>query len=656
MSAGKWIGAVRRNWTWANALPSSAATFLLAGACVWLLGRLGHLPNATMISQRVWYAGLLLTGAPVVWNTMRRVAQGHFASDLIAMLAVAGAVILNEPIAGLVIVLMQTGGEALERFAEGRASAAVRELEAAAPRLAHRLRNGTSEDIPADGVAIGDVLYIRPGELVPCDAVVLDGHSAVDVSRLTGEPMPLDAAAGTLLSSGSGNGEGPLTVRATAVARESQYARIVELVRSAQASKAPLQRLADRYAIWFTPAALLVCAIAWWWSGDPRRALAVLVVATPCPLILATPIAIIGGINRAARRQIIVRHGGALEQIGTTTTVIFDKTGTLTIGRPAVGRIVVHGRWSERDVLRLAGGVEQGSGHLLARSLVAAAVHAVADDGGLLPGATNVVDVPGRGVTGWVEGHEVTVGARGLVSERYPSSLDALRSLDASFTSEEGLRAYVAIDGAAAGAVQYADRIRDDARTVLRELDELGIRRVILLSGDHESNVRAVAQELGLADARADLRPSDKAAVIRELQAAGERVLMVGDGTNDAPAMSSATVGVSLAAHGGGITAEAAGIVVLADELSRVPEAIRISRRTVGIARQSIAIGLGLSGVAMVFALFGFIQPAAGAVVQELIDIAVILNALRTGRPAPHETPAWRSSSPVLTPEPAVAV
>ncbi len=655
MSSRAWIAVVRRHWTWANALPVSAAAFLLVGASAWLVGLLGHLPDAATISHRIWYTGLLLTGVPVVWKTLGHVARGHFASDLIAMLAVAGAVILNEPIAGLVIVLMQTGGEALERFAEGRASAAVRELEAAAPRLAHRLRNGAMEDLPAESVSIGDVLFIRPGELVPCDAIVLEGHSAVDVSRLTGEPMPVDATEGTLLSSGSGNGEGPLTVRATAVARESQYARIVELVRSAQASKAPLQRLAERYAIWFTPATLLVCALAWAWSGDPRRALAVLVVATPCPLILATPIAIIGGINRAARRQIIVRHGGALEQIGTATTAIFDKTGTLTIGRPAVERVIVHGRWSERDLLRLAGGVEQGSGHLLARTLVAAAAQAIADDGGHLPGATRVADVPGRGVTGWVEGHEVTVGARGLVSERYPSVLAALQSLDAQLTSAAGLRAYVVIDGEAAGVVQYADRIRDDAQSVLRELRELGIRRLILLSGDHPTNVQAVAQELGLADARAEMRAGDKAAVIRDLEAAGERVLMVGDGTNDAPAMSSATVGVSLAAHGGGITAEAADIVVLADELSRVPEAIRISRRTMRIARQSLALGLGLSGLAMLFALFGFLQPSAGALVQELIDVAAILNALRTGRPDPLETASSVTSSAVSRLEPAIA-
>ncbi len=645
MTAPETAGDERRITARAYVLPAAAASFLLAGAVCWLLGRLGMLDDAATLRERIWYTGLLLTGAPVIWKTLREAARGHFATDLVAMLAVMGAVALDEPLAGLVIVLMQSGGEALERYAEGRASAAVRELEAAAPRRAHRIRGTVVEDLAADAVAIGDLLLVRPGELVPCDCTVVEGHSAIDVSRLTGEPMPLEAGPGTALASGSGNGESPLTVRALAEAKESQYARIVELVRSAQASKAPLQRLADRYAVWFTPLTLVVCAIAWWWSGDPRRALAVLVVATPCPLILATPIAIIGGINRAARRQVIVRHGGALEQIGSTTVAVFDKTGTLTIGHPEVARVVVMGPWSESALLRLAGAVEQGSGHLLARTLVAAALH---DAGGTaLPGASRVTDAPGRGVTGIVEGREVTVGARSLISERYPTAAAGLALLDERFASGTGLRAYVAIDGVAAGVVEYADRARHDARAVMDELRELGIRQLVLLSGDHPANVRALAELVGITDARADLLPSDKADIVRALERAGERVLMVGDGTNDAPAMSSATVGVALSAHGGGITAEAADIVLLADELSRVPEAIRISRRTMRIARQSLGLGLGLSATAMLFALFGAIEPPAGALLQELIDVAAILNALRSGSAgslrtatSPHRRPA----------------
>jgi heavy metal translocating P-type ATPase len=623
---------VRRINLRTTVLPLAASAFLLAGGVCWLWSRVGDRAGYRDLAHSIWLVGLLLTGLPVVAREVRQIFGGRWATDLIATLAIGGAVGLNEPLAGLVIVIMQTGGEALEHYAEGRASAAVRELEAAAPRIAHRLHDRTMEDIPAELVAIGDVLIIRPGELVPCDAVVISGHSALDVSRLTGEPMPMDVSSGSAIQSGSGNGEGELTVRATAIASQSQYNQIVELVRSAEASKAPFQRLAERYAIWFTPVTLILSSAAWLASGDAKRALAVLVVATPCPLILATPIAIIGGINRAARSRVIVRNGEALEKIGSTSVVVVDKTGTLTVGRPEVARVFTIGKWSELDVLRLAGAIEQGSGHLLARTLVDAAQVAVAKAGTTLPRASRIRDSHGRGVTGFIEDHEVAVGARSFVAETSPHADEELRPLEASFTGEAGLRAFVSIDREIVGVVEYADRLRDDAHAVMRELDALGIRRILLLSGDHEANVRQIAAELGIVDARADLRPQDKAAVIRELEAEGERVLMIGDGTNDAPAMSVATVGVSLAAHGGGITAEAAGIVILADELSRVPEAIRISRRTMTIVRQSLTVGLGLSGIAMLLAAMGLITAPVGALLQEIIDVIAIVNSLRAAR------------------------
>ena len=620
--------------TWARQLwlPATTLGFLLVGGVFWSWAWLGAAPELARSGERVWFIGLLITGAPVLWTTARQAMRGHFATDLIASLSVLGAVLLAEPIAGLVIVLMQTGGEALERFAEGRASAAVRELEAASPRVAHRVRDGAVEDVPVDAVVVGDELLVRPGELIPCDAVVSTGRSLVDVSRLTGEPIPLDAAEGTVLSSGSVNGDAPLTIRATAIARESQYSRIVELVRSAQASKAPLQRLADRYAVWFTPATLIVCALAWYWSGDARRALAVLVVATPCPLILATPIAIIGGINRAARRQIIIRNGGALEQLSAATTAIFDKTGTLTIGQPEVQRVEPLGQWTERDLFRLAGAVEHGAAHLLARTFVGAAERMLARDGSHLPAAASVTEVAGRGASGVVEGHRVTVGAWSFVREEHPHAASALDELDKRFAAQPGLRAYIAIDGAVAGVVEYADRVREDARGVVAELTGMGVRHQVLLSGDHATNAEAIAREVGLSESHGDFHPLDKARFVDALVAQGEVVLMVGDGINDAPALSSASVGIALAAHGGGISAEAADIVLLADQLNRVPEALRISRRTMRIARQSIAVGLGLSVVAMVAASLGLLRPAVGAALQEAIDIAVIVNALRTSR------------------------
>jgi heavy metal translocating P-type ATPase len=583
-------------------------------------------PLAPEWSARLLMGGLVVTGAPIVVATIRQARGGHWATDVVAVLAIVGAVLLRQPLAGLVIVVMRSGGEALEDYAAARASSALRELEDAAPRIAHRLSGGgTIDDIAVGAVAIGDRLLVRPGDIVPCDCAVADGSSLVDVSRLTGEPVPISASAGTTLLSGSVNGDGVLTVVATARASESEYAKIVELVRNAQATKAPLARLADRYAVWFTPVTLLVCLATYLVTRDATRVLAVLVVATPCPLILATPIAIVGGISRAARQRIIVRHGGALEALSGVDTAVFDKTGTLTVGKPAVSRVLTTNGLTDRELLRLAGAVEQGSSHLLARTLVDAALASGTD----LPPAQHHIESAGRGLTAEVEGREVAVGARTYVLERARYTPDELAALE---RNDVGLRAYVAVDGRLAGVVEYEDRLRPEVREVLARLARLDIRRTLLLSGDHAPNVKAVAAEAGIREARGDLLPDDKVSIVRQLAREGASVLMVGDGTNDAPALSAAQVGVAIASHGGGISAEAADVVVLADDLARVPDAIVIGRRTLTIARQSIWLGLGLSAAAMVVASAGALTPTAGALLQEVIDVAAILNALRASR------------------------
>lgn len=545
------------------------------------------------------------------------------------MLAIVGALLLEQPLAGLVVVLMQTGGEALDAYAVARASNAVEALEADAPTTAHRVVEGRVTDIAAAMIVPGDALLIRPGELVPADGVVIDGTSHVDTSRLTGEPVPVRVAAGARLFSGSINQDGAITLRAERRSQESQYAKIVDLVRSAQASKSPLQRTADVWAVWFTPLTLVACGVAWLVSHDWSRVLAVLVVATPCPLILAAPVAIIGGINRAAKRGIIVRHGGALEGLAKVDTAVFDKTGTLTVGKPRIAHIVVEHNGAVLDLLGKAAAVEQGSGHLLARVIVAEAE----ERGAPLMNATELQESAGRGIRGRVQGETVFVGAPDYVREALlelsPVTAGVLSRMEHDGT---GLRAYVGTDGGAVARIEFADQLRPELAPMFAELRALGIADLHLLSGDKADNVRTIAEAVGITQYAGDLKAQDKVTRVTALEKAGRTVMMVGDGTNDAPSLSTATVGVALAGHGGGVVAEAADVVLLVDDPSRIPEAVRIGRRSLRIARQSIGVGLGLSLVGMAFAAAGQLTPVAGAIIQEAIDVAVILNALRAAR------------------------
>ena len=576
-------------------VPLAAVTFLAIGAAMALGGR-------GSASHSIWLVGVIATGAPVVFRTVRGMVRGNFAADVVAMLAIIGAVALGQPLAGLVVVLMQTGGEALEQYAVARASSAVAALEADAPRVAHRRRDGVVADVAAADVDPGDDVLVRPGELVPCDGVVTEGTSHIDASRLTGESLPVRVTVGSSLLSGSVNQEGALRMRAVRASRDSQYAKIVELVRSAQASKSPLQRTADRWAVWFTPLTLLACIIAW--------------------LILATPVAIIGGINRAAKRSIIVRNGQALEGLARINVAVFDKTGTLTVGQPSMHRLITDDGASVDELLAVVAAVEEGSSHLLARVIVNAATERH------LPRrvATHMTETPGSGVTGTVDGDLVAVGSHDYVRQAMPNLHARIDALEADAT---GLRAYVATASGNVGRIEFADEMRRNLGAFFASLSALGIRDIQLLSGDKTENVAQVAAAVGLTNFAGDMSPQDKVDRVRALEATGRRVLMVGDGTNDAPALSAATVGVALAGHGGGVLAEAADVVLLIDEPARVAEAISIARRSLRIARQSIGIGLGLSLVGMAIAASGRLTPIAGALAQETIDVAVILNALR---------------------------
>ncbi|HZE09115.1 MAG TPA: heavy metal translocating P-type ATPase, partial [Gemmatimonadaceae bacterium] len=489
----------------------------------------GYLAGEWQYAKVIWELGLIGAGLPVVLRTIRGMFRGEFAADLVASLSIVTAAIIYEPFAGLVIVLMQTGGEALEKFAERRASAAVAELEKKAPRIAHLLTSTQGlVDVPVDRVQPGDTFLVRPGELIPCDGTVMSGISEIDVSQLTGEAIPIAAVAGASVMSGSLNAHGVLSIRATARAAESQYSRIVELVRTAQASKAPLQRVADRYAMWFTPLTLVLCALAYAFSESWVIVLAILVVATPCPLILAAPVALIGGINRAARRKIIMRHGAALEYLSEATIAVFDKTGTLTIGKPSVKTVVVLPGFTEQKVLTYAGAVERGSSHLLARVVTDEAVRRF----GSLPEATQHRESPGEGLVGLVNDTDVVVGSRAFVSTKATESLDQFAQYE---RSEAGLKAYVLLDGKAAGIIEYADEMRTELPVLLRTLQRFGITRRVLLSGDRTANVRAVGEAAGIDQIYGELLPADKAAIVSRYRAAGDVVVMVGDGTNDAP-------------------------------------------------------------------------------------------------------------------------
>ncbi len=602
-----------------NALaPTIAVTVIVLGALVRLMPGFGDL------AKTIWLIGLIGAGLPIVWRTIRAAAGGKFNTDLVASLSIVTAAIIGQPLAGLVIVLMQTGGESLERFAERKASAAVRELEESAPIIAHLVSDIDGVvDVPALTVRPGDKFLLRPGDLIPCDGVVVSGQSEIDTSQLTGEALPRIATAGSRVYSGALNMQGVLTVEATAAAAQSQYARIVDLVRLAQASKSPLQRLADRYAVWFTPATLVVCALTLAVSGSWVNVLAVLVVATPCPLILATPVALIGGINRAARARIIIRSGAALENLSNAGTAVFDKTGTLTVGKPAIQRIIALDGYTEDEVFGLAAAVENGSSHLLARVVVERAKETY----GSIATATQHLESPGEGVTGMVNGRHVAVGGRAFIARHLTGLINGFARIDESLPV---LRAYVLIDGKPAGVIEFADTVRPELIQTLDNLRDLGFARRILLTGDSAANANAVGKLAGMNEVHGGLLPGDKASLVNQYRSGGEIVMMVGDGTNDAPALSSADVGVALAGHGGGVTAEAADVVILTDDLLKIPEAVTISRTTMRLARQSIGVGLGLSGVAMIFAAFGFIAPTQGALLQEVIDISC--HSQRTSR------------------------
>lgn len=604
---------------WAFARENPVVLLALAGLLLGTFIRFGlHRPAPANL---VWLATLVLGGAPVVYRTVLGMLRGNFASDVVAMLAIVVAVIMGQSFAGLVIVIMQSGGEALEKYSLRRASSSLEQLLARAPSVAHRRTNSGIEEIGVEQVRVGDILLVRPGDLLPVDGELRSAEAEIDEAALTGEAVTAPKLIGAALLSGSVNVGDAFELRATHISADSKYSQIVALVQRAQGEKPPLQRLADRYAVWFTPVTLLTAGLGWLLTGHVGTVLAVLVVATPCPLILAVPVAVISGINRAASFGIIVKGGTAIEQIGRAQAMVFDKTGTLTFGSPSVEQTLPYGELAAGELLRLAGSAEQLSSHPLAQALTRAAL--LAEPEKVLPLPLEVTELAGGGVRAQVEGRAVAVGSPTFVGQIMG------RPVPAEAVQHSDLASYVSVDGSFAGAVTFSDQLRPGVPELMARLRRLGVQRTVMLTGDRAEHASTVSAQAGLDSFEAGLLPEGKVEAIRRLEMRYTSVIMVGDGINDAPALATATVGVAMGAHGTGISAEAADIVLLVDDVTRVADAVEVGQRMLRIARQSIFVGLGLSFALMGFAAFGLIPPVVGALAQEGVDVLVILNALR---------------------------
>ncbi|RWB79024.1 MAG: heavy metal translocating P-type ATPase [Mesorhizobium sp.] len=571
----------------------------------------------------IWTAATLPVVAALAISILRDFWIGRVGVDAIALVSMSAALLLGQALAAVVVAIMYAGGTVLEDLARGRAERNLRALTDRAPRVAHRKSAHGTETVAIDQVAVGDELLVRAGELLPVDGVLIDASAQVDESTVTGEPLPERRGAGDALRSGTVNVGEVFVMRASAIADKSTYAAIVRMVAAAQTAKAPFIRIADRFALLLLPATLLIAAIAWYLSGDPIRALAVLVVATPCPLILAAPVAFIGGVSRAARAGILMKGSAALEALAQIRTAIFDKTGTLTLGGAELIEIDVAPGQGTDEPLRLLASLEQASHHVLADSIVRIARHGNL----LLSQPCDVREHRGEGLEGQVDGMSVVVGSRPLVLGNGPLPSWA-ESGESRYRDTQVLRVFLAIDGRLAAVFTFGDAIREDAPGTVEALRSAGVTRIVMLTGDDGAAAEKVSASLDLDAVFANATPADKVGTV-EAEKAAAPTMMIGDGINDAPALAAATVGIAMGARGGTASSEAADVVVLTDRLEPVACALRIARRTRGIALQSIVVGLGLSGAAMIAAAMGHITPVAGALLQEGIDVAVIVNALR---------------------------
>lgn len=574
------------------------------------------------------WAVLLVGGVPLCWDLSRKALRAEFGSDLLAGIAIITACLLGEYLAGAVVVLMLSGGEALESYAVGKASSVLAALARRMPTRAHRKVEGGMEELPIEQVAVGDLLVILPHEIAPVDGVVVDGRGRMDESFLTGEPYESAKVPGSTVLSGSINGATSLVVRATRQAVDSRYAKIMKVMHDSEQRRPRMRRLGDQLGAVYTPIGVAIALLAWYFSGDPVRFLSVLVIATPCPLLIAIPVAIIGAISLAARRGIIIKDPGVLEQVGQCRTMILDKTGTLTYGRPQLTGMDLVAGYSRQELLKWASSLERYSRHPLATAVVEAA------DREGLPNeeANEIQELPGQGLTGLVQGRRIGLCSRKSLSAQESSLLPATAS---------GLEAMVTVDGALAACLHFHDRPRRDTRSFLQHLQSKhGFSRLMIVSGDRREEVQYLADQVGMVEGGlkgvtcevyAGQSPEQKVEIVRR-ETGRVRTVYLGDGINDAPALTAATVGLAMGQNSD-ITTEAAGAVILDSTLRRVDEFLHIGHRMRSIALQSAVGGMLLSVVGMLVAATGHLTPVQGAIGQELIDLLAVLNALRVALP-----------------------
>jgi len=604
-----------------------AVTLLVVTMSALAAGAVLHLAGAAGAGNDAWLAAGACGVAYALWAMAEAIRRGRIGVDVIALLALLGALAVGELLAAAVISVMLASGRALEAWAARRARRDLHALLERAPRTARRYAGGSLEVVALDAVVPGDLILVAPGELVPVDGSLAAASAILDESALTGEPRPVERARGEPVRSGVVNAGGPFDLRASATAAGSTYAGIVRLVTEAESSQAPFVRLADRYAVWFLLVSLAAAGAAWAVAGA-ARAVAVLVVATPCPLILAAPVALVSGLSVAARRGVVVKGGGVLEQLARCTTLLLDKTGTLTSGHPSLAAIIPAGPLAAGDVLRLAASLDQVSQHVLASAVVRAAAQRHCE----LVRPERVAEIPGQGIRGIVDGHQVAVGKAGWVgvtgTPAWAKTARRRARLDGALT------VFVAVDGAPARVLILDDPVRPDAGRTIRALRHGGIRRIVMVTGDRADVAETVGAVIGVDEVLAERTPAEKLDAVR-LEMRGAPVIMVGDGINDAPALALADVGVAMGARGATASSEAADAVLTVDRLDRLGEVTALARRTQRIAVQSVLAGMAMSLAAMGAAAAGLLPAVWGALLQELIDVAVILNSLRALRPGP---------------------